>query len=91
MTKTLPETFSVQDDFPAVDYDQWRSVVDQALGGAPFDRKLVSRTYDGVDVQPVYSSRDESQLEDIADLTLGDIFDGTSDLWTAFAKAKGNN
>ncbi len=64
MTKTLPETFSVQDDFPAVDYDQWRSVVDQALGGAPFDRKLVSRTYDGVDVQPVYTSRDEGQLQD---------------------------
>ena len=44
---------------------------------------------------PVYSitfgNADESQLEDIAELTLGDVFDGTSDLWTAFAKAKGNN
>ena len=44
---------------------------------------------------PIYSitfgNADESQLEDIAELTLGDVFDGTADLWTAFAKAKGNN
>jgi methylmalonyl-CoA mutase len=64
MTKTLPETFRIQDDFPPVDYDQWRSVVDQALGGAPFERKLVSRTYDGVDIQPIYCSRGEGQLDD---------------------------
>ena len=44
---------------------------------------------------PIYSitfgNADKRQLNDIADLTLGDVFDGTSDLWTAFAKAKGNN
>jgi Ca-activated chloride channel family protein len=44
---------------------------------------------------PIYSitfgNADESQLKDIAELTLGDVFDGTIDLWTAFAKAKGNN
>ena len=64
MTKTLPETFTIQDDFPPVDYDQWRSVVDQALKGAPFERKLVTRTYDGVEVQPIYSSRDEVECDD---------------------------
>jgi Ca-activated chloride channel family protein len=44
---------------------------------------------------PIYSitfgNADESQLGDIAELTLGDVFDGSQDLWTAFAKAKGNN
>jgi Ca-activated chloride channel family protein len=44
---------------------------------------------------PVFSitfgNADVSQLEDIAELTFGDVFDGTKDLWTAFAKAKGNN
>lgn len=44
---------------------------------------------------PIYSitfgNADESQLKDIAELTLGNVFDGTKDLWTAFAKAKGNN
>lgn len=44
---------------------------------------------------PVYNitfgNADESQLEEIAELTLGDVFDGSEDLWAAFAKAKGNN
>ncbi len=64
MTKTLPETFRIQDDFPPVDYDQWRSVVDQALAGAPFERKLITRTYDGVEIQPIYCSGNEGELED---------------------------
>ncbi len=64
MTKTLPEVFTIQNDFPPVSYDQWRSVVDQALKGAPFDRRLVTHTYDGVDVQPIYSRRDESERDD---------------------------
>ena len=55
MTKTLPEVFTIQEDFPPVSYDDWRVVIDQALKGAPFERKLVTRTYDGVDVQPIYS------------------------------------
>jgi Ca-activated chloride channel family protein len=44
---------------------------------------------------PIYSitfgDANESQLNDVAELTFGDVFDGTRDLWTAFAKAKGNN
>jgi Ca-activated chloride channel family protein len=59
-------------------------------------KRAWERYYDNTGYRiPVYSitfgNADESQLEDIAELTLGDVFDGTSDLWTAFAKAKGNN
>ena len=64
MTKTLPEVFTIQEDFPPVSYDDWRVVIDQALKGAPFERKLVTRTYDGVDVQPIYSRRDEGEGDD---------------------------
>jgi methylmalonyl-CoA mutase len=59
MTKTLPETFTIQQDFPPVDYDDWRAIVDKALGGAPFERKLVRRSYDGIEIQPLYSDRDQ--------------------------------
>jgi methylmalonyl-CoA mutase len=64
MTKTLPKAFTIEEDFPPVDYDQWRSTVDQTLKGAPFERRLVTRTYDGVDVQPIYSRRDETGADD---------------------------
>jgi methylmalonyl-CoA mutase len=64
MTKTLANEFTIQNDFPAVGYDEWRAVVEESLQGAPFDRKLVTHTYEGIDVQPVYSRRDEPGGDD---------------------------
>ncbi|QEG00771.1 Methylmalonyl-CoA mutase small subunit [Stieleria maiorica] len=64
MTVTFPRELRVQDDFPAVDYDQWRQVVEKALAGSPFEKKLVSKTYDDLSIQPIYSRRDESGQDD---------------------------
>lgn len=52
------ETFSLGNDFPPVSYEDWRAVAEKDLAGAPFDKKLVTHTYEGVDVQPVYTERD---------------------------------
>lgn len=54
----LDDTFSIQDDFASVGYDDWREIVERDLKGAPFEKKLVTRTYEGVDLQPVYTSAD---------------------------------
>ena len=59
MNETHTAEFTIQDDFPAAGYDQWRAMVDKMLNGAPFDRKLVTHTYEGIDIQPIYSRRDE--------------------------------
>ena len=40
--------------FPPANEDQWRKTVERALKGAPFD-KLVSKTYDGTPIAPLYS------------------------------------
>jgi methylmalonyl-CoA mutase len=64
MTTSFPETFSIADVFPAADYAQWRELVDQALNGAPFDRKLVTRTVEQIDIQPVYTLDDEINGDD---------------------------
>ena len=45
-------------DFPAATYEQWRALVDKVLKGADFDRKLVSTTYDGIAIQPLYTAHD---------------------------------
>ncbi len=58
MNTPLTDEFTIQDDFPPVDYEQWRQVVEESLRGAPFEKKLVTHTYEGIDVQPVYSRRD---------------------------------
>jgi methylmalonyl-CoA mutase len=50
-------------DFADAGHDQWLKLVDKVLGGAPFDKKLVSHTYDGIAVQPLYT-RDDWRAED---------------------------
>lgn len=41
-------------EFPPATHDDWRKLVDAALKGAPFEKKLVSKTYDGISIQPLY-------------------------------------
>ena len=45
---------SIATDFPAATRDQWMKLVEGVLKGAPFERKLVSTTYDGIAIQPLY-------------------------------------
>ena len=44
--------------FPPIDYDTWRAKVDADLKGVPFDKKLVWRTSEGFNVQPMYMRKD---------------------------------
>ena len=41
-------------DFAPAASDDWRKLVDGVLKGAPFE-KLVSKTYDGIKIQPLYA------------------------------------
>jgi methylmalonyl-CoA mutase len=34
----------------------WRALVEKTLNGAPFEERLVSKTYDGIDIQPLYTA-----------------------------------
>jgi methylmalonyl-CoA mutase len=48
--------------FPPADEALWRAAVDKVLKGADFDRKLVSRTLDGVTIQPLEPRRPDAAL-----------------------------
>ena len=50
------------EQFPPVSTAEWKAKVEADLKGAPFDKKLVWRTNEGFNVQPMY------RLEDIEDL-----------------------
>jgi methylmalonyl-CoA mutase len=52
------QTLDLLNDFPPVSYEQWRQVVDKDLKGAPFEKKLISRTFEGIEVQPLYTQQD---------------------------------
>ncbi len=58
------------DMFPPVSAEEWRAKVDVDLKGVPFDKKLVWRTNEGFNVNPMY------RREDIADLKTTDSLPG---------------
>jgi len=51
----IAKEFSLGSDFPRIDYSTWRKAVEATLKGAPFEKKMISRTYDGIDLQPIYT------------------------------------
>jgi methylmalonyl-CoA mutase len=48
------DTLPLAGEFPAATQDRWRKLTEAALKGADFDKKLVSRTYDGLRIEPLY-------------------------------------
>ena len=52
-------TFS---EFPPTPYEEWRKVVDKFLKGAPFEKRLITKTYEDIDLQPMYRREDVAGL-----------------------------
>jgi methylmalonyl-CoA mutase len=56
-TTTTNETH-LAEGFPAAKVEQWRGLVDKALKGTDFEKRLVSRTADGLHINPLYTRAD---------------------------------
>src|SRR5438045_4343367 len=48
------EELAFASEFPAATREAWLKLVDGVLKGGPFDKRLVSRTYDGLAMRPLY-------------------------------------
>ena len=60
MSKTTTQPLFA--DFPAATDADWRKAAEEGLAGAPFDKKLITRTPEGIDLQPIYSRTDGEKL-----------------------------
>jgi methylmalonyl-CoA mutase len=45
-------------EFPAPTMEQWREEVIRLLKGAPFEKKMLAATYEGITLQPIYTAED---------------------------------
>ena len=52
---TDAEELAFATEFPAATREQWLKLVDAVLKGAPFDKRLVAKTYDALAIQPLYT------------------------------------
>jgi len=58
----MPKQDHLFDEFTPPTYDEWRAVAEAALKGAPFEKKLVDKTVEGIDRQPLYFQEDAADL-----------------------------
>jgi len=58
MSDVLPSMAGL---FPQATEEDWRKRVESVLKGADFARKLVSRTHDAIEIQPLYGRRAEAE------------------------------
>jgi methylmalonyl-CoA mutase len=50
----MDEDLPLAAEFPPTSQADWRKLVEAALKGASFDKRLVSQTYDGLRIEPLY-------------------------------------
>jgi methylmalonyl-CoA mutase len=50
----MSDDLTFASDFPAATREQWLKLVENVLKGAPFEKRLVTSTYDGLAIQPLY-------------------------------------
>jgi len=50
----MDEDLPLAAEFPATSQAEWRKLVEAALKGASFEKRLTSQTYDGLRIEPLY-------------------------------------
>ena len=61
MTEPSTDDLPLAAEFPAATREQWHKLVEGVLKGAPFDKRLVAKTYDGLAIQPLYERKAQAQ------------------------------
>lgn len=49
-------------EFPPATREQWLKLVDGVLKGAPFDKKLIGKTCDGLKIEPLYERKADANV-----------------------------
>lgn len=55
----------LKNDFAVPTYEEWKLQVEKDLKGESFDKKLITKTYEEINLQPLYTSNDIKDLPQI--------------------------
>jgi len=69
---TLEEKFTLKNDFPIPSLDDWKLLVGAELKGADFQKKMHTKTYEGIELKPIYTKND------LTDNVIKNSYPGTS-------------
>lgn len=62
---TTTATQTLFSEFPAATPADWRKAAEEFLAGASFEKKLITRTPEGIDLQPIYTQEDTARLPEM--------------------------
>ncbi|MBC2603760.1 methylmalonyl-CoA mutase family protein [Puniceicoccus vermicola] len=67
-TNTTNEMKTLLDEFPRPSYADWKSAAEALLKGAPFEKKMLTKTVEGITLQPIYRKESVEGLPHLADM-----------------------
>jgi methylmalonyl-CoA mutase len=62
MSDPTPASLGLRDDFPVPSLDQWHDECVRLLRGASFEKTMLTSTYEGITLQPLYTRADGDAL-----------------------------
>ncbi len=63
LEELMSEVKNFFEEFEYPSYEQWKDAAIAALKGVPFDKKMYTKTYEGIRLEPIYNKKD---VEDLA-------------------------
>ncbi len=64
-SKASPDAQGLFAEFTAPTYDQWYEAAVASLKGAPFEKRVITKTYESIDLKPLYREEDVADLPQI--------------------------
>jgi methylmalonyl-CoA mutase len=58
----LEKTLDLTSDFAPPSYKEWKTAAEEHLKGVPFEKALVTQTYENINLQPIYRKQDIENL-----------------------------
>lgn len=58
----LEKELNLGNDFTPPSCEEWKAAAEASLKGVPFEKALVTHTYEGIDLQPIYCKEDVKDL-----------------------------
>ena len=49
-------------EFAPTSYVEWRREAEDALKGAPFEKRLLTKTYEGITLEPLYTAEHTKEI-----------------------------
>ena len=77
----LDTNLNLNSEFSPPTFEEWKAQVEKDLKGASYEKKLITRTYEGIDLKPIYTK------SDLDNLTIADDLPGSNNFVRGFSNS----